>query len=84
MIVPFTYYLHRERIEFNLTVFRKLFIYRATNGWVAFLAGSQLKVRETANKNHNWFSKFVFIKGISATSPSRLSNAARRFIGRPP
>ncbi|KAK8966718.1 hypothetical protein KSP40_PGU002151 [Platanthera guangdongensis] len=50
MMVAFASYLQRERIEFNLTVFRKLFSYKATPDVVAYFGGSLIKVREIANK----------------------------------
>ncbi|KAK8914550.1 IAA-amino acid hydrolase ILR1-like 3 [Platanthera zijinensis] len=69
MMVAFACYLRRERIEFNLTVFRKLFSYKATPDGVAFFDGSSIKVREVANKNHHWMTKIAFIKGDLGNIP---------------
>ncbi|KAK8962036.1 hypothetical protein KSP40_PGU001056 [Platanthera guangdongensis] len=49
MMMAFTSYLRRERIEFNLTVFRKLFSYKATQDGVAYFGGPLIKVCEIAN-----------------------------------
>ncbi|KAK8945961.1 hypothetical protein KSP40_PGU008101 [Platanthera guangdongensis] len=69
MMVAFASYLRRERIEFNLTVFRKLFSYKATSDGVASFGGSLIKVREIANKHHTWMTKFAFIKGDLGNIP---------------
>ncbi|KAK8928953.1 hypothetical protein KSP39_PZI017697 [Platanthera zijinensis] len=71
MMVAFACFLRRERIEFNLAVFRKLFSYKATPDGVACFGGSFIKVRELANKNHNWMTRLVFIKGELGNIPFR-------------
>ncbi|KAK8961165.1 hypothetical protein KSP40_PGU000687 [Platanthera guangdongensis] len=69
MMVAFASYLRREKIEFNLTVFRKLFSYKATPDGVAYFGGSLIKVREIANKHHTWMTKIAFIKGDLGNIP---------------
>ncbi|KAK8940326.1 hypothetical protein KSP40_PGU005710 [Platanthera guangdongensis] len=69
MMVAFASYLQRERIEFNLTVFRKLFSYKATPDGVVYFGGSLIKVREIANKHHSWMTKIAFIKGDLGNIP---------------
>ncbi|KAK8919230.1 hypothetical protein KSP39_PZI022090 [Platanthera zijinensis] len=69
MMVAFASFLLQERIEFNLTVFRKLFTYKATPEGVSYFGGSFIKVREVANKNHNWMTRIVFIKGDFGNVP---------------
>ncbi|KAK8952467.1 hypothetical protein KSP39_PZI003766 [Platanthera zijinensis] len=71
MMMAFACFLRRERIEFNLAVFRKLFSYKATPDGVAYFGGSLIKVRELANKNHNWMTRLVFIKGELGNIPFR-------------
>ncbi|KAK8949711.1 hypothetical protein KSP39_PZI005765 [Platanthera zijinensis] len=69
MMVALVCYLRRERIKFNLTVFRKLFSYKATPDGGAFFGGSLIKVRKVANKHHNWMTKIVFINGDLGNVP---------------
>ncbi|KAK8943511.1 hypothetical protein KSP40_PGU001254 [Platanthera guangdongensis] len=69
MMVAFASYLRRERIEFNLTVFKKLFSYKVMPDGVAYFGGSLIKVREIANKHHNWMTRIVFIKGDLGNIP---------------
>ncbi|KAK8948304.1 hypothetical protein KSP40_PGU017084 [Platanthera guangdongensis] len=69
MMVAFASYLRRERIEFNLTVFRKLFSYKATPDGVAYFGASLIKVHEIANKHHNWMTRIAFIKGDLGNIP---------------
>ncbi|KAK8963553.1 hypothetical protein KSP40_PGU001632 [Platanthera guangdongensis] len=69
MMVSFVSYLRRERIEFNLTLFRKLFSYKATPDGVAYFGGSLIKVHEIANKHHTWMTKIAFVKGDLGNIP---------------
>ncbi|KAK8963291.1 hypothetical protein KSP40_PGU006749 [Platanthera guangdongensis] len=69
MMVAFASFLRRELIEFNLTVFRKLFSYKATPDDVTYFMGLMIKVREIANKHHNWMTKIAFIKGDLGNIP---------------
>ncbi|KAK8943497.1 hypothetical protein KSP40_PGU002746 [Platanthera guangdongensis] len=69
MMVAFVSYLRRERIEFNLTVFRKLFSYKATQDGVAYFGISLIKVRKIANKHHTLMTKIAFIKGDLGNIP---------------
>ncbi|KAK8956640.1 hypothetical protein KSP39_PZI001018 [Platanthera zijinensis] len=55
--------MRRERIEFSLTVLRKMFVYHANQDGVSFFTGLNLKVCETQNKNQHWLTCFVFIRG---------------------
>ncbi|KAK8950563.1 hypothetical protein KSP40_PGU001564 [Platanthera guangdongensis] len=69
MMVAFVSYLQREKIVFNLTVFRKLFSYKATPDAVAYFGGSLIKVCKITNKHHTWMTKIAFIKGDLGNIP---------------
>ncbi|KAK8959573.1 hypothetical protein KSP40_PGU001582 [Platanthera guangdongensis] len=69
MMVAFVSFLRRERIEFNLTVFRKLFSYKTMPDRVAYFGGSLIKVRKITNKHHNWMTRIAFIKGDLGNIP---------------
>ncbi|KAK8949935.1 hypothetical protein KSP40_PGU014466 [Platanthera guangdongensis] len=69
MMVEFASFLRRVRINFSLIMFRKLFSYKATTDGVAYFGGSLIKVREIANKHHNWITKIAFIKGDLGNIP---------------
>ncbi|KAK8939536.1 hypothetical protein KSP40_PGU015912 [Platanthera guangdongensis] len=84
MMMAFVCLLRREQIEFNLTVFRKLFSYKATPDGVAYFGGSLIKVREIANKHHNCMTKIAFIKGDLGNIPYSPSKRARTSTPPPP
>ncbi|KAK8930912.1 hypothetical protein KSP39_PZI016265 [Platanthera zijinensis] len=69
MMAVFACFFHSERIELNLTVFRKLFTYKMTPVGIAYFGGSFIKDREIAKKHHNWMTMIIFIKGDLGNVP---------------
>ncbi|KAK8947775.1 hypothetical protein KSP40_PGU009566 [Platanthera guangdongensis] len=62
ILVAFICYMRSERIEFSLTIFRKLFTFRAKGG-VVFFSGQLLKTIGLANKHHHWGERFIYVSG---------------------
>ncbi|KAK8918696.1 hypothetical protein KSP39_PZI021805 [Platanthera zijinensis] len=83
IIIAFACYMRRERIEFSLTVFRKMFVYHANQDGVSFFTGLNLKVCETPNKNHHWLTRFVFIRGNLGGVPLAPVSPAETFYTSP-
>ncbi|KAK8949347.1 hypothetical protein KSP39_PZI005815 [Platanthera zijinensis] len=78
ILVAFICYMRSERIEFSLSIFRKLFNFRAKGG-VVFFSGQLLKTTGLANKHHHWGEKFVFVTGDFGNiplQPVQYENAA--------
>ncbi|KAK8963744.1 hypothetical protein KSP40_PGU000439 [Platanthera guangdongensis] len=68
LLVAFACYMRAERIEFNLSIFRKLFNFRAKGGSV-FLSGQWVKMAGLANMHHHFAERFVFIAGSFSNIP---------------
>ncbi|KAK8969389.1 hypothetical protein KSP40_PGU003938 [Platanthera guangdongensis] len=68
LLVDFACYMRAERIEFNLSIFRKLFNFRAKGGSV-FLSSQSVKTAGLANKHHHLAERFVFIAGPFGNIP---------------
>ncbi|KAK8933647.1 hypothetical protein KSP39_PZI015790 [Platanthera zijinensis] len=68
ILVAFICYMRSERIEFNLSIFRKLFTFRAKGG-VVFFSGQLLKTTGLAKKHHHWGEKFFFVSGDFGNVP---------------
>ncbi|KAK8941223.1 hypothetical protein KSP39_PZI010410 [Platanthera zijinensis] len=83
VLVAFACYMRRERIEFSLNSFRKLFIYHANADGVSYFTGQGLKVCETPNKNHHWLTRFVFIRGHMGGIPRAPVSPAEVFYTSP-
>ncbi|KAK8943186.1 hypothetical protein KSP39_PZI008835 [Platanthera zijinensis] len=83
VIIAFACYMRRERIEFSLTIFRKMFVYHANQDGVSFFTGLNLKVCKTPNKNHHWLTRFVFVRGNLGGVPLAPASPAETFYTSP-
>ncbi|KAK8933218.1 hypothetical protein KSP39_PZI015271 [Platanthera zijinensis] len=71
LLVAFACYMRAERIELNLSIFRKRFNFWAKSG-IVFFSGQTINTIGLANKNHNWAQKFVFVSGNFGNIPLSL------------
>ncbi|KAK8965799.1 hypothetical protein KSP40_PGU002093 [Platanthera guangdongensis] len=68
ILMAFICYMRSERIEFSLSIFRKLFTFRAKGG-VVFFSGKLLKTIGLANKHHHWGERFIYVSGDFGNVP---------------
>ncbi|KAK8967959.1 hypothetical protein KSP40_PGU006087 [Platanthera guangdongensis] len=68
ILMAFICYMRSERIEFSLSIFRKLFTFRVKGG-VVFFSGQLLETIGLANKHHHWGERFIYVSGDFGNVP---------------
>ncbi|KAK8941892.1 hypothetical protein KSP40_PGU011308 [Platanthera guangdongensis] len=63
IIMGFLYYLHEERVAFDLSIFRKIFAFAATVEGVVYFSSHVCTLVGTANKVHCWSELLVVVEG---------------------